>query len=157
MRLVLLGSIVFCTSSPLLAQEAGPGSTQKPITDKPITESAERIARDLWPADLATFTIDAEGRPRFRSGVAEALPPPPWQLTPEQTITPTRGAISHQEMLRVMTPQAFTPPLISASADPGAIYNEIKKAWREWQARRVRARIEKELEQLRAASDSDSN
>jgi hypothetical protein len=151
-RLAPLGALVLCTSSPLFAQEAGSAAAQKPIT-----EAAERIAQELWPTDAATFTIDSEGRPRFRSGVTETLPPPPWQPTPDGSTTPARGAISHQEMLRVMTPQEFSTPLISATVDPGSVYNEAKKAWREWQARRVRARIEKELEQLRAASDSDSN
>jgi len=150
-RLALLGAFLFCTSSPLFAQEGG--TTPVP---RPITEAAERLAQNLWPTDAVTFTIDEEGRPRFRSGVTEILPSPPWQPGPDLATTPARGAISHDEMLRVMTPEAFsTPPLISGTVDPGAIYNDIKRAWREWQARRVRARIEKELEQLRAASDSD--
>jgi hypothetical protein len=152
-RLSTLGALLFCASSPLLAQQAETGAAPGSIK-----EAADRIARELWPTEVTTFTIDEQGRPRFRSGVTETLPPPPWQPTAETTLTPAGGAISHQEMLRVMTPQAFsTPPLISGSVDPGAAYNELKKAWREWQARRVRARIEKELEQLRAASDSDSN
>ena len=152
MRRLTIFAAWFCMSSPLFAQQAGTTAAQGPIR-----EAADRIARELWPTDAATFTIDEEGRPRFRSGVTEAMPPPPWQLTPETTLTPAQGAISHQEMLRVMTPQAFSTPLIGATVDPGSVYNEVKKAWREWQARRVRARIEKELEELGAASDSDSN
>jgi hypothetical protein len=151
-RLSLLFAVLVCVASPVFAQQTGTRSAQGPIA-----ETAERIGRDIWPTDAATFTIDEEGRPRFRSGVTETMPPPPWRPTPEPATTPARGAISHQEMLRTMTPQAFSTPLISASVDPGSAYNELKKAWREWQARRVRARIEKELEQLRAASDSDSN
>jgi len=56
-----------------------------------------------------------------------------------------------------MTPQEFSTPLISASADPGEIYNSIKKAWRDWQARRVHERVMKEIEALKAASDSNSD
>ena len=104
--------------------------------------------------------MDEEGRPRFRASVTVTQTlSPPWQLSDEPQPANYRGAISHQEMLRVMTPQAFsTPPLIGASVDPGAMYNEIKKAWREWQARRVHERVMKELEELeaqRAASDQN--
>ena len=60
-----------------------------------------------------------------------------------------------------MTPQEFsTPPLIGATVDPGSIYNDLKKAWREWQARRIHERVVKELEELealRAASVDTDN
>jgi hypothetical protein len=58
-----------------------------------------------------------------------------------------------------MTPQAFSTPLISGSADPGEIYNGVKNAWREWQARRIHERVMKELEELErlnAAADEDN-
>jgi hypothetical protein len=61
-------------------------------------------------------------------------------------------------MLRVMTPQEFSTPLVSGSVDPGGIYNSIKKGWREWQARRIHERVTKELEEferLNAAADTD--
>jgi hypothetical protein len=152
-RLALLGACVVCFPSAAAAQEA----TSIP-SSRPITESAERIAREYWPTDTATFTVDEEGRPRFRSGVTVTLPAPPWQPSSDPEPDRYRGAISHQEMLRVMTPQAFsTPPLVSGSVDPGEIYDSIKKAWRDWQARRVHERVMKELEALKAASDSNSD
>jgi len=139
------------------AQEANSAPSPRPIQD-----SAERLAREYWPTDTATFTIDEQGRPRFRSGVTVTPPTPPWQPSfdaPEPDRY--RGAISHQEMLRVMTPQEFsTPALIGASVDPGQMINGIKQAWRDWQARRIHERVMKEVEALKAAaaeSDSGSN
>jgi hypothetical protein len=58
-----------------------------------------------------------------------------------------------------MTPQEFSTPLISGSVDPGSIMNEIKKGWRDWQARRIHERVTKEreeLEQIKAAADAAS-
>lgn len=157
-RLALLGAIALTLGAlpiPVFAQ-----STQ-PQAPGPIAESADRIARDWWPTDNATFTIDDEGRPRFRSGITETIPAPPWQPTPNDTQVPARGAISHQEMLRIMTPQEFSTPLIGGSVDPGSLYNDFKKAWRDWQARRIHERVTKEVEALRGASestvDTDSN
>jgi hypothetical protein len=160
-RLALLGAIAL-----LLGAQPIPGFAQgvQPPAPGPIAESADRIAREWWPTDNPTFTIDDDGRPRFRSGITETVPTPPWQLTPSpnEPPVPVRGAISHQEMLRVMTPQEFsTPALIGASVDPGSIYNDFKKAWRDWQARRIHERVTKEVEALRGAaqsgSDSDSD
>jgi hypothetical protein len=153
-RLVLVVASAIWLSSSLHAQES-----RMPREPGPIAESANRIARDWWPTEPASFTIDEEGRPRFRTGTTETLPAPPWQLSPEYALTPARGAISHQEMVRVMTPQEFSTPLIGVSTDPGAVYNEIKKAWRDWQARRIHERVVKELEEFErmrsAASEKD--
>lgn len=155
-RLALLGACALCVSSDLLAQEA-----ETPASSRPISDSAERLAREYWPTDAATFTVDEQGRPRFRSGITANLPSPPWQPSSEPEPDRYRGAISHQEMLRVMTPQAFsTPPLIGGSVDPGEIINSIKHAWRERQARRIHERVLKEVEELerqRAANPDDSN
>jgi hypothetical protein len=137
------------------AQEAT--STPSP---RPIQESAERIAREYWPTDSATFTVDEQGRPRFRTGTTATPPAPPWQPSSEPEADRFRGAISHQEMLRFMTPQEFSTPLISGSVDPGQIINSIKQAWSDWQARRIHERVMKEVEALKAAaaeSDSGSN
>jgi hypothetical protein len=128
----------------------------------PIQESADRLAREYWPTDSATFTIDEQGRPRFRSGVTATPPAPPWQPSSEPEPDRYRGAISHQEMLRIMTPPEFsTPPLIGGSVDPGQMINGIKQAWRDWQARRIHERIVKEVEELErqrgAANADDSN
>jgi hypothetical protein len=152
-RLALLGACVLCLCPVLRAQE-----TDLQASPRPIQDSAARIAREYWPTDIATFTIDEQGRPRFRSGVTATLPSPPWQPSSEPEPDRYRGAISHQEMLRVMTPQQFSTPLVSASVDPGEIYNSIKKAWRESQARRIHERVMKEieeLERLNAAADTD--
>jgi hypothetical protein len=51
-------------------------------------------------------------------------------------------------MLRMMTPQQFSIPLFSATVDPGDVYNGLKRAWRDGQAHRIRARITRELEEL---------
>ena len=157
-RLALLVASAIWLSSSLHAQES---RTPWPREPGPIAESADRIARDWWPTEPTSFTIDEEGRPRFRTGTTETLPAPPWQLSPEYALTPARGAISHQEMVRVMTPQEFsTPPLIGASVDHGAIYNEIRKAWRDWQARRIHERVVKELEEferMRSAAENEKD
>jgi hypothetical protein len=150
---LLIASAVWLSSN-LDAQES-----KTPRESGPIAESANRIARDWWPTEPASFTIDEQGRPRFRTGTSATLLSPPWQLSPDDPLPPARGAISHQEMVRMMTPQEFSTPLISASADPGAVYNEIRKAWRDWQARRIHERVVKELEEFernrRAASEKE--
>ena len=149
-RLALATAFVLCASW-TYAQE-----TSRTPAQGPIAESAERIAREFWPTDPAPFSVE-EGRPRFRSGVTESLPPPPWQPAHDLSLTPVRGAISHKEMLRVMTPQEFSTPLISATVDPGDIYNGFRRGWRDWQARRIHERVARELEELerlRAAEEA---
>jgi|SRR5215510_8425728 len=149
-RLALLAAFTLC-ACPLYAQERAPSAPG------PIAESAERLAREYWPTDGSSFTIDEQGRPRFRSGVTVTPPSAPWQQSLEPEPNRIRGAISHQEMLRMMTPQEFSTPLISGSTDPGQIINGIKQAWRDWQARRIHERVMKEVEALKAAAaDSDS-
>jgi hypothetical protein len=153
-RLPALVASTVCLSWSLHAQE--PKALREP---GPIAESADRIAREWWPTEPHAFTIDEEGRPRFRISTTETLPPPPWRPSPEDPLTPARGAISHQEMLRVMTPKEFSTPLIGATVDPGSIYNDIKKAWRDWQARRIHEQVVKELEEFermrRSANEND--
>ena len=153
---VLIG-LALCLSTNLSAQE----TTKSSPAPGPITESADRIAREWWPTTPQSYSIDEEGRPRFRSGVTENAPTPPWTPTPDLSPTPSRGAISHQEMLRAMTPQEFSTPLISGSVDPGSIMNSIKKAWREREARRVHERVMQELEELerlnQQAAQGDAN
>ena len=116
--------------------------------ERPISKSAERIARELWPIAVATSTLDEEGRPRFRSGITVTMLPPPWRLTPDTAPTPARGAISHQEMVRMMTPQQYSTPMVGGSVDPGSIFQSIRSAWRDRQARRIQKRIMRELEEL---------
>lgn len=57
----------------------------------------------------------------------------------------------------MMTPMEFSTPLISASVDPGDIYNVFKRAWRDSRARRIQERVTRELEELerlRAAQEA---
>jgi hypothetical protein len=142
-RPALLAALALYASPALHGQEG----TVRPA-ERPISESAERIARERWPTDMATVTIGEEGRPRFRSGITVTTLPPPWPPTPDTAPTPSRGAISHQEMVRMMTPPEYSTPLISGSVDPGSIYQSIRDAWRDWQARRVHERVMRELEEL---------
>ena len=46
----------------------------------------------------------------------------------------------------MMTPQEYSTPLIGGSVDPGTIYQSIRNAWRDWQARRIHQRVMRELE-----------
>jgi hypothetical protein len=150
-RLALLAAVTLC-ASPVYSQER---TTSAP---GPIAESADRLAREYWPTENSTFTVDEQGRPRFRSGVTVAQPTPPWQPSSDPEPDRVRGAISHQEMVRMMTPQEFSTPLVSGSVDPGQMINGIKQAWRDWQARRIHERVMKEVEALKAAAaDSDSD
>jgi hypothetical protein len=155
-QLVALIGLATCLSAGLRAQEA----ERTPRAPGPIAESTDRIARETWPTDAWSFTIDEDGRPRFRSGVTATLPPPLWQLTPGDTSpVPSRGALSHREMVAAVTPEAFRGNVLySVSVDPGAIYNGITKAWRDWQARRIHERVTQELEEfLRATAERESN
>jgi len=141
-RLALLAAFVLCASW-THAQE-----TSRIAIQGPIAESAQRIAREFWPTEGGPLSLDEQGRPRFRTGITETVPSPPWRWAQDLSLTPARGAISHQEMVRMMTPMGFSTPLISGSVDPADIYNGFKQAWRDWQARRIRERIVRELEEL---------
>ena len=155
-QLVALIGLATCLSADLQAQEA----ERTARAPGPIAESTDRIARDTWPTDAWSFTIDEDGRPRFRSGVTVTLPPPLWQLTPGDTSpVPVRGALSHREMVAAVTPEAFRGNAIyQVSVDPGAIYQSIMKGWRDWQARRIHDRVTKELEDfLRETAERESN
>ena len=152
-RLALLGAFLFVVVATSDAQErAIADARERELRARgPIAETAEKLARDLWPeqVDTSSPVVDEQGRPRFRSGTTETAPRPPWQLSPEdKSIVPARGAISHEEMVRFMTPQEFSTPLIDVSVDPGSMMNEMKKAWRDWQARRIHERVTKEREEL---------
>ena len=142
-RVAVLGTCTLLLATGLRAQEQ-----QIPSGPGPIAESAARLGRELWPTDVASFIVDEEGRPRFHTDVTAIVPAPPWQLGHEEGPLPARGRISQRDMLAVMTPAAFSPPLISGSADPGEMYHAMKKAWREWQERRIHERVTKEIEEL---------
>jgi hypothetical protein len=155
--LAALIGMAICLSTDLRAQEIA----RTPRAPGPVAESTDRIARETWPTDAWTFTIDEEGRPRFRSGVTVTLPPPLWHLTPDDASpVPARGALTHREMLGAMTPEPFRDNVMypGVSVDPGSIYHGIVNAWRAWQARRIHERVTRELEEfLRAAEERESN
>ena len=138
------------------AQEA-PASSPRPIAD-----SAERIARELWSVDDSAST-DEQGRPRFRASITvdEFVLPPPWYET-DPAIGRFRrpGTLYHQEFLSVVTPEAFRASTFNAggvSVDPGTMFDGIKSAWRSWQEKRVRERIEREVAELRARAAAESS
>ena len=135
---------------------AGPGGTAEPA--RPITESAERLAREIWAVD-DEWATNEQGRPLFRTSVSvsEFVLPLPWQNTdPALGRFQPRGRLYHQEFLSVVTPEPFRAgALVAASGggvgvDPGAMFGGVRTAWRTWQARRAREHIEREVAQLRA-------
>jgi hypothetical protein len=123
---------------------------------RPVTESAERIANELWPIDERGL-MDERNRPPFRASVTEFTLPLPWQETdPTWTRLQPAGRLYHREFLSVVTPEAFRAGAMTAavgagvSTDPGAVLAGIRRAWRDWQARRIHERVEQELAELRA-------
>jgi hypothetical protein len=140
------------------AQEAA-----QSLSERPITETAERIARQLWPVEVDQGSLDEQGRPRFRTSV-EASPivlPLPWLNDPVTGPIQPRSRLYHAEFLSVVTPEPFRASALTAAAgggvgvDPGAMLDGVKSVWRDWQTRRVRERIERELAALRErAADS---
>ncbi len=138
------------------AQEDTP---QEGRRSRPITETAERVARELWPTDVRVIEEDDDGRPRFRASVTVELPPlpPPWH-DPDAPTVQQRGTLYHREFLASVTPEAFRASQLvrstgGVSVDPGTMFDPIKRTWREWQARRIRARIQEELANLRVVGD----
>ena len=78
--------------------------------------------------------------------------PPAWHLTGPKALRPGGGTSYHREFLTAVTPEAFrtgTLYPIGAGVDPGALLDDLKAAWRRDKERRVRARIQKEVEALR--------
>jgi hypothetical protein len=147
---VIVIGVCACLGVGVRAQEA----PQRP-PPAPITESAERLARELWPID-GRGLMDERGRPPFRSSVT-ATPlvlPLPWLETDAAWRRFQRpGRLYHNEFLSVVTPEAFRGGVFTAAevrVDPGEMYGGVKKAWRSWQARRVRERIAREVADLHA-------
>jgi hypothetical protein len=137
-------AVVLCFGSELFAQDAAP----RPGTG-PIAQSADRLARQMWPIDPDAL-VDDDGRPRFRATVIiedEELSPPwlePYGIHDNSV---------HRQFLRQVTPEGFRSSTlypIGMSVDPATIVNGVKSAWRSWQEQRIRERIRKEVEQLEA-------
>jgi hypothetical protein len=143
---------VMCPVVGLRAQEPPRPSTP---SARPVTDTAERIARDLWPT--AVFASTDNGSPsHFRvdvSAQAFALPVP-W-LSPADPSARIRrpGSQLHRQFLYDTTPEAFRASTlypIGITVDPGAIGHGVKARWRNWRARRIHERVEREAAQLRA-------
>lgn len=140
------------------APESGPA--------RPITESADRIARELWSVDDSTAT-DEQGRPQFRASITVdefTLPPPWYESDPAVGRFRRPGTLYHQEFLSVVTPEAFRAGTLygaavgaGVSVDPGTIADGFRSAWRSWQERRTRERIEREVAELRALAAAESS
>ena len=127
---------------------------QEPAPARPIAETAERIARELWPADVSS-SIDDQGRPRFRATVTvdEFALPVPWQEVDANRapFKPRGGNLHHHQFLAQVTPEEFRSSVLyptGITVDPGEMFNGLKSAWRSWQEKRVRERIGKELKEL---------
>jgi hypothetical protein len=131
---------------------------QKLPPARPVTESAARIARELWPTEVQG-SVDEHGLPRFRATVTENVVelPPPWHGTDRSTVRIRwrGGNLHHHEFLAAVTPEQFRSSVLypaGVSIDPVAVIDGVRSVWRNWQEHRVRTRIQKELEELRAVT-----
>jgi len=151
-----LALVCLCLSS--LARPIGAQGVTSP-SPGPIVRTAAQIVRERWPIDPVSVVSADHGRPTFRSGVTADILPPPWRIDPDdRSPVPVGGAISHQEMLAVMTPRELSAPVVAipgAGIDPGAVWHGITSAWRDWRARRIHARVTRELAALQEANRKD--
>jgi hypothetical protein len=161
-RIALMCVVVFTGLA--VGTDAQETSASRPA--RPIAETAERIARELWSIGDAAST-DELGRPQFRASVTvdEFVLPLPWfETDPAIGRFRRRGTLYHQEFLSVVTPEAFRAGTLNGAAagagvsvDPGTMFDGLRSAWRSWQERRVRERIEREVAELRARSAAESS
>jgi len=141
-----------CLSADGAAQSAEP----KPLT--PITDTANRIARNLWSTQPDPAVLP--NTPLFRASVTvDVWPalPVPWHLTEASGPRNPRFNAYHQEHLMMTTPEGFRTSTfypIGMSIDPAVVVNAAKSAWRDWQTARIRRRIAEEVEALERATDS---
>jgi hypothetical protein len=146
---LVIGSYT-CLGGGVRAQEAPDGQPARPIA-----ESVERLARELWPVGDQGQT-DEQGRPRFRTSVtvSEFTLPLPWHETdPAGGQFRRPGTFYHQQFLSLVTPEEFrggTLYPVGFGVDPGTILDGVQSVWRGWQVRRARERIEREAAELRA-------
>ena len=147
-------AVALCAAAPAGAQEgATPPST---ASTTPIADAAERLAREMWPDGLPD-QVQSEGSTfRLNISAPQATVRAPWLQDPDPvTRRPIGGSIYHEEMLRQTVPEEFRTSTFytpSIGVDPAIIVNGIRNAWRDWQVRRIRAEIARELEDLEAAN-----
>jgi len=148
----LTASVALCLCSGLRAQEPPQPSTPPA---RPVTDTAARVARELWPVAVFPSSGDGSGS-HFRVDVTAHtfVLPVPWVPAKDPTAQIRRpGPRQHQQFLYDVTPQAFRASTlypIGITVDPGAIVHGVKARWRDWQARRIHERVEREVAQLRA-------
>lgn len=120
--------------------------------ERPIADSADRIAQETWPVERGRQTD--EGVTVFRTEIeadADAFRlPPPW-LNDQRMGPRVNGSAAHRERLLMMTPEAYRRSMlypVGVGIDPAVVVNGVKSAWRSWQEQRVRERIQKEVDAL---------
>jgi len=156
----VLAVLALCSVIPAGAQErpaAGPAVTPSPT---PIADAAEQIARDLWPVSFLDEVRSEGSTFRLNIHVPEADVRPPWLQDPDPvTRRPIGGSLYHQQMLEAIVPEEFrgstfyTP---GVSVDPATIVNGIRGMWHDWQTRRIREQIARELAELEAANAAEA-
>ena len=147
-------AVVLCVACPATAQESTPAPAASSAT--PIADAVERIARELWPASLPD-QVQSEGSTfRLNIRAPEVALQKPWlDDDPPPTRRPVGGSIYHEEMLAHLAPEEFrasTLNTVGVGIDPAVIVNGIRGVWRDWQVRRIRAQIARELAELEAAN-----
>jgi hypothetical protein len=155
-------AVALCTAGSAAAQEVAPTTSALPSAPSstssatPIADEAERIARERW-SDGLLDQVQSEGSTfRLNISAPEVAVRAPWiDDNPPLTRRPTGGSIYHEEMLRLTVPEEFRTSTLytpGISVDPATIVNGIRGVWRDWQVRRIRAQIARELEDLEAVN-----
>src|SRR5687767_9252333 len=122
-RCVMVCALVLCSVAVAQAQ-------RRP--QRPIAESADRIARETWPVERGRQTD--QGVTIFHTETeadAEAFGlPPPW-LNDRRMGPRMPGLASHRERLMMTTPEAFRTSVLypaTIGIDPALIVNGAKSA-----------------------------
>ena len=147
-------AVTLCVACPAVAQESTPAPTSSSST--PIADAVERIAREMWPASLPD-QVQSEGSTfRLNISAPEVAVRKPWlDDDPPLARRPIGGSIHHEEMLRHLVPEEFRTSTFytpRVGVDPATIVNGIRGVWRDWQVRRIRAQITRELAELEAVN-----
>lgn len=155
-------AVALCAAVPAAAQDAASQPVTPTVNEPsptPIRDEAERLAREKW-VDGIPDQVQTEGS-TFRLNVRApqaAIQTPSWRDDdPRPTRRPAGGSIYHEEMLRQIVPEQFrasTFDAVNVGVDPAVFVNGIRNAWRDWQARRIRAQISRELDDLERANAS---